>query len=154
MYKQILCPIDGSATSHCGMQEAIQLAKDQHAKLRLLHVVDKYFPILDYSADFNLIYIDDILQKNGKKVLKSAEVTAQAAGIEVETKMLETIGGSVAKLIVNEVKEWPADLIVMGTHGLRGVGRLVLGSDAENVVRTSPVPVLLVRNLQDSERDA
>ena len=63
-----------------------------------------------------------------------------------ESKIVEALGGRVSKFVLNQVVEWSADLIVMGTHGLRGIERLVIGSDAETVVRTSPVPVLLVRN--------
>ena len=66
-------------------------------------------------------------------------------GIPVQTVMLETIAGPAADLIVRQAKRWRADLIVLGTHGRRGLRRLVLGSDAEQIVRTSPVPVLLVR---------
>jgi len=145
MYRQIICPIDGSPTSTLGMNEAIRLAKDQNAKLRFLHVIDTYFPILDVTGDLNVIYIDEILRKNGKKVLKKAEDAAHKAGITADSKVLEAIGGRVSKFIVSEAEEWPADLIIMGTHGLRGVERLVMGSDAETVARTSPVPVLLVR---------
>lgn len=145
MYKQIICPIDGSPTSNSGMNEAIQLAKDQNAKLRFLHVIDTYFPILDVTGDLNVIYIDEILRKNGKKVLKKAEDAAHKAGVVADSKVLEAIGGRVSKFVVSEAESWPADLIVMGTHGLRGVERLVIGSDAETVARTSQVPVLLVR---------
>ena len=60
--------------------------------------------------------------------------------------MVEAIGGRVSKFVMHQVKEWPADLVEMGTHGLRGIERLVMGSDAETVVRTSTVPVLLVKN--------
>ncbi len=146
MYKHILCPVDGSLTSNCGMMEAIHLAKDQNAKLRFLHVIDMYFPILDATGDFNVVYIDDVLRENGKKVLKKAEVAAHKAGVEADSRMVEAIGGRVSKFVMHQVKEWPADLIVMGTHGLRGIERLVMGSDAETVVRTSTVPVLLVKN--------
>ena len=146
MYKQILCPIDGSPTSNCGMLEAIHLAKDQHAKLRFLHVIDMHFPILDATGDFNVVYLDDVLRENGKKVLKKAEIAAHKAGVEVDSRTVEAIGGRVSKFVMQQVKEWPADLIVMGTHGLRGIERLVMGSDAETVVRTSLVPVLLVRD--------
>ena len=59
--------------------------------------------------------------------------------------MIESFGGRAAEFIVAQAKKWGADLIVLGTHGRRGVKRLVMGSDAEQVVRTSPVPVLLVR---------
>jgi nucleotide-binding universal stress UspA family protein len=57
----------------------------------------------------------------------------------------EIVGGPAADVIVREAKKQRADLIVLGTHGRRGMRRLVLGSDAEQVVRMSPVPVLLVR---------
>ena len=60
--------------------------------------------------------------------------------------MLEHFGGQAASLIVEDAKKWKADLIVLGTHGRRGIRRLVMGSDAEEIVRTSPVPVLLVRS--------
>lgn len=146
MYRHIVCPIDGSKTSTLGMNEAIRLAKDQNAELRFLHVIDTYFPILDVTGDLNVIYIDEILRKNGKKVLKKAEDAAHKAGITADSKVLEAIGGRVSKFIVSEAEEWPADLIIMGTHGLRGIERLVMGSDAETVARTSPVPVLLVRS--------
>jgi nucleotide-binding universal stress UspA family protein len=145
MYKQILCPIDGSPTSNCGMMEAIHLAKDQNAKLRFLHVIDMYFPILDATGDFNMVVIDDVLRENGKKVIHKAEAAAHKAGVEADSRMVEAIGGRVSKFVTQQVKEWPADLIVMGTHGLRGIERLVMGSDAETIVRTSLVPVLLVR---------
>jgi nucleotide-binding universal stress UspA family protein len=152
MYKQIICPVDGSATSNNGMHEAIKLAKDNDAKLRFLHVIDTYFPILDVTGDLNVIYIDEILRKNGKKVLKKAEDAAHKAGVNADSKVLEAIGGRVSKFVVSEAEEWPADLIVMGTHGLRGIERLVMGSDAETVARTSPVPVLLVRNAHTEKK--
>ena len=146
MYKKILCPVDGSPTSNCGMMEAIHLAKDQNAKLRFLHVIDMYFPIMDATGDFNVVYIDDVLRENGKKVLKKAEVAAHKAGVEADSRMVEAIGGRVSKFVMHQVKEWPADLVVMGTHGLRGIERLVMGSDAETLVRASTVPVLLVKD--------
>lgn len=146
MYKKILCPVDGSPTSNCGMMEAIHLAKDQNAKLRFLHVIDMYFPIMDATGDFNVVYMDDVLRENGKKVLKKAEVAAHKAGVEADSRMVEAIGGRVSKFVMHQVKEWPADLVVMGTHGLRGIERLVMGSDAETVVRTSTVSVLLVKD--------
>lgn len=64
-------------TSNCGMMEAIHLAKDQNAKLRFLHVIDMYFPTMDATGNFNMVYIDDVLSENGKKVLKKAEVVAR-----------------------------------------------------------------------------
>jgi len=146
MYKHILCPVDGSPISNIGMQEAIQLAKDQNAKLRFFHVIDTYVPILDMAGDFNVAYMVDILRENGDKVISKAKKAAEKAGIAADVQTFESVGGRAASYIVAEAEKWPADLIVMGTHGLRGVSRLVMGSDAENVLRTSKVPVLLVKN--------
>jgi nucleotide-binding universal stress UspA family protein len=148
MYKQILCPVDGSPASNSGLNEAILLAKDQHAKLRFLHVIDTFFPILDISGDLNSIYMTDILRENGKNILIKAEAAAQNSGVPADSIMIEAIGGRVSKSVVSQVEEWHADLIVMGTHGQRGLERLVIGSDAQAILRTSPVPVLLVRNDQ------
>jgi nucleotide-binding universal stress UspA family protein len=146
MYKQILCPVDGSPASNSGLNEAILLAKDQHAKLRFLHVIDTFFPILDISGDLNIIYMSDILRENGKNILKKAEAAAQHSGVPADSIMIEANGGRVSKSVVSQVEEWHADLIVMGTHGQRGLERFVIGSDAQAILRTSPVPVLLVRN--------
>ncbi|MDP3743078.1 MAG: universal stress protein [Methylotenera sp.] len=146
MYKRILCPIDGSPSSNRGMLEAIHLAKDQNSKLRFLHVVDTFYPMMDVTAGLNVIEIADALSENGKKILKNAVDTAQKEGLTTDSVIREAIGDAVAQFIVSEAKKWPADLIVMSTHGLRGIERLVMGSDAETVVRTSHVPVLLIRS--------
>lgn len=144
MYKRIFCPVDGSPSSNRGMLEAIQLAKDQNAQLRFLHVIDTYVPMMDLTADFNVIQIADSLRKSGKNILKKAVANAVKEGLTADSILKEIIGNTVSEFIVSEAKEWSADLIVMSTHGLRGIKRLVMGSDAETVVRTSPIPVLLV----------
>lgn len=146
MYTKILVPIDGSATSICGLNEAVRIAKSQGSQLRLLHIVNEF--ILDYTYTPG-IYANDIidaLREGGKKVLGEAQNLVQQQGIAPRCAcvMLETIGGSAADLIIAQAKEWPADLIVMGTHGRRGLRRFAMGSDAESVVRSAPVPVLLV----------
>lgn len=69
----------------------------------------------------------------------------RAAGIEVDGRLIEAIGEPTGKFVVAETKDWPAHLIVCGTHGRGGLKRLLMGSDAEYIVRHSPVPVLLVR---------
>jgi nucleotide-binding universal stress UspA family protein len=146
MYTQILCPVDGSETSNCGMTEAIKLAKDQKARIHFLHVVDNYFPIMDTTGDLNYIDITEILREHGKKILKKAEESAKLAGLSADSELVVTNRGKVYQSILDQISKNKADLIVMGTHGLRGFERLVMGSDAESLVRTSPVPVLLVRN--------
>ena len=70
---------------------------------------------------------------------------AREAGITVDTQLVEAFGGRAGEHILQAAQEWPADIIVCGTHGRRGLRRIVLGSDAEYLVRRSPVPILLVR---------
>ena len=147
MYKKILVPIDGSPASSLGLTEAIKLAKDQGAKLRLFHLVDEYVAVSSMDG----VTLDtgdllDALRQTGKKIVAKAEAQARRHGLTPEAVMLESFGGRAADFIVQQAKKWGADLIVLGTHGRRGVKRLVMGSDAEQVIRTTPVPVLLVRS--------
>lgn len=153
MYKRILCPIDGSSTSNHGILEAVKLAKDQGAQLRFVHIVDTYIPTIDDVGSLIPVNVSDILQKNAEEVIENAKDIAKDAGVVADAKVAETLGGRPAKEIIKQAKDWSADLIVMGTHGLRGFNRIIMGSDAENVVRTSSIPVMLVNasNEQESE---
>jgi nucleotide-binding universal stress UspA family protein len=87
----------------------------------------------------------DLLREAGEQVVARAEAAARKHGLRPESVIVEVTGGRAADAVVAEAKAWGADLIVLGTHGRRGAGRLVMGSDAEEIVRTTPVPVLLVR---------
>jgi nucleotide-binding universal stress UspA family protein len=145
MFKRILVPIDGSATANLGLREAVRLAKNQKAQLCLLHVVDEFF--MTQAAD-GLAYTDemfDALRDGGRKLLSRAETAVRKQGLKPRSVLAETLTGGVAGVIVQQAKKWKADLIVMGTHGRRGVRRVVMGSDAEQVLRTTRVPVLLFR---------
>jgi nucleotide-binding universal stress UspA family protein len=143
-YKRILVPVDGSPTSAKGMKEAIKLARAGRGKLRLLHVVEEYVAFAAPEVGVNVGPILDAMKAAGRKTLARVARSASAAGVRPETALVEDFGSRVADAIVEQAKRWRADLIVMGTHGRRGVKRALLGSDAELVVRYSPVPVLLV----------
>ena len=145
MYRKILVPIDGSETSKRGLTEACRLAKEQGAKLRCLFVIDEHYLTANYMG---FMYTPDLLDKlrdNGKEILDEASEQARKNGVQVESVMRESAERRVSHKILDEAKTWAADLIVMGTHGRRGLSHLALGSDAELVVRESPVPVLLIR---------
>ena len=145
-YKRILVPVDGSQTARLGLEEAIRFAKDQKAALQVVHVVDEHGAVLS-SGEVGA-YIADLvplLRKRGRDVLRNAERRVRREGLPCSSVLLETLLGPAADLIVRQAKKWRAQLIVLGTHGRRGMRRLVLGSDAEQIVRASPVPVLLVR---------
>ena len=147
MYQRILAAIDDSATSDRSLQEAIGLAKDQHAKLRIVYVVDK---LTIYSSTQLPPEIEKSWIHIGHEILNKAQQSARSDGIDAEVKLLETeiIGEGMAEAIAEEAKAWPADLVVAGTHGRTGLNHLLMGSMAEGIVRTCPVPILLVRDLQ------
>jgi len=145
MYKRILAPVDGSRASTRGLQEAIGLAQARGVKLRLLHVVDESVLTLHPEAIAGTGEMIDSFVAAGKRCLKNAVALASRHGVKCETAMYENMTGRVADFILSEAKKWRADLIVMGTHGRRGFEHVLLGSDAEAVVRSSTVPVLLVR---------
>jgi len=144
MYRKILVPIDSSPTAALGLNEAIRLAKDQNAALRVVHVVDKMAIIGVAEAGMNPRPVLAKLARSGRAILDAARRSAKKAGVEAETVLREPLTKRVADEVLREAKKWRADLIVMGTHGRRGVRRLVLGSDAEQIVRQADVPVLLL----------
>ena len=145
MYRQLLVPLDGSEPSALGLAEAIEVAKHQGGVLRLIHVVNEVV-LSSPHAGFAAGQIIDGLRESGKAILNDGERQARAAGVNVDTILEEALGGQAGSHIMQQAKAWRADLIVMGTHGRRGVRRMVMGSDAEYVVRHTPVPVLLVRS--------
>lgn len=151
MYKRILVPVDGSPTATQGLREAIKLAGDQGAAILLLHVVDEWRVAAGDIAAVNLDAGSKALREAGAELLQKAAAQVREAGLEVETALVEELGTPVGECIVRRAREWPADLIVCGTHGRRGMSRLLLGSSAEYIVRHATVPVLLVRVAERNE---
>ena len=143
-YKRILVPIDGGETSGRALRDAVGLARKSRAKLRLLHVVEEYAAFAAPELAVNAGPVLDAIVSAGRNTLARVERRVRKLGIKPETALIDNVGGRVADEIVWQAKRWRADLIVMGTHGRRGLQRAMLGSDAELVVRYSPVPVLVV----------
>jgi len=146
MYRRILVPVDGSGPSDKALAVAIRLAKEQHAALRLVHVVDVLPPAgLDGTAFIDFDTYRDSMLAAGREIIKRAETRARAARVSAEGKLLETLAHDVSEALVDHAKRWRADLITIGTHGRTGLARVFLGSVAEGVIRHAPVAVLLVR---------
>jgi len=129
-----------------GLNEALRLARNQKARVRLIHIVDEITIFSSAEGGLNIEPVIESLKSGGKRILERAAKLAASRGIKAETELFENATSRVAGVLVARARRWCAELIVMGTHGRRGVNRLVLGSDAELVVRNSPVPVLLVRS--------
>jgi nucleotide-binding universal stress UspA family protein len=145
MYSRILVPVDGSAPAECGLREAIRIARATQAKVIVLNIVNEFPILMDPVAMSDYNNLLEVLRRNGEEIAEKAAKTVRDAGLECEGTVLDATAASVASLIVDEVAKRGCDLVVMGTHGRRGMKRLALGSDAELVVRHSPVPVLLVK---------
>jgi nucleotide-binding universal stress UspA family protein len=146
MYQRILVPVDGSTTSKHGLDEAIRLAKLTGARLRLLHVIDGL--IFSTGPELATADVVGVLIDAGAQILSEAKARVEANGVEVDIFLSKSFGSRVCDIVVEQAKLWNADLVVIGTHGRRGIGRVFIGSDAEQVVRTAPVPVLLVRSTE------
>lgn len=145
MYQTILVPVDGSETAERGLQEALKLAQVMKSKLHLLNVVDEYPLMVEMASVVNAEELRQSMRQYADGVLAKASQAAGKLGIAAESHRAEITSGRVASVILSKARELGCDLIVMGTHGRRGLRRLTLGSDAELVVRAAPVPVLLVR---------
>jgi len=147
MYQRILVPVDGSDPSKRGLDEALKIALELGSKIRLLHVVDDASLAMPVGAfAVNMSELLASLAQAGEQILAEAKRIAQARGVVVDTTTRHCSAGRVSDAIVQEAAEWRSDLIVIGTHGRRGAGRFFLGSDAEQVLRVAPAPVLLVRD--------
>jgi len=149
-YQRILVPIDGSPTSTRGLDEAIGVAKLTGASLRLLHVMDELAFVSGFESGAS--YAKEVvpkLRRRAATILDSGRKRAEAGGVPVDTLLVECFARRTHEIVCEEAIAWKADLIVAGTHGRRGVRRVMLGSDAEQIARTAPVPILLVRAPED-----
>ena len=145
LFKRIAVAIDGSSVAKIALRESIKLAKDQQSALRIVFVVDVVQ--LSTESPYELTEYEDAVRKEGDKVLKQAAALARKVGVEAETVRLEvqSLQDHIADEIARNAQAWRADLIVIGTHGRRGLSRMFIGSVAESLIRIAPAPVLLVR---------
>jgi nucleotide-binding universal stress UspA family protein len=142
MYKKILVPLDGSKTAEGVLSHAKALAYSEGAELILLTVASN--PTMDYVFSDPGIAQSAIeeQQTRSKKYMTEMESQLKAAGFKVSALLRE---GAVADVILRTAEEINADVIAMSTHGRTGPARWLLGSVADRVVRSSKVPVLLIR---------
>jgi nucleotide-binding universal stress UspA family protein len=145
MFRRMLVPVDGSAAASAALAQAIGLARESGSRLRIVHVIGEIEGIYAQAHGWDMTRVLGQLKHAATELLGSALKRAHEAGVEAETGVLESPDRPVWGSIVDDAVRWRADVIVIGTHGRRGISRLVMGSDAESVIRSSPVPVLTVR---------
>lgn len=141
-FKKILVPVDGSTTSNRALDMAFKLASGAPVRLRLLHAIDElaYISGYEYSPDFFTM-----AREYGQKILDQALNQAKTLGIDAEIKLIDLPAQRLGETVATEAREWGAELIIVGTHGRKGIGRVFLGSGAEQIIRLAPVPILVIR---------
>jgi nucleotide-binding universal stress UspA family protein len=144
MYKRIIVAIDECETSKVALLQAIYLSKILQAKLCIVNVAEE-FPM----QVSELMFIEEykkVAKEYGCSILRIAELNAKNENISYETHLIEASNtvDSIAQKIIQFVKVWEAELLVLGTHGRRGFDRLFLGSVAEETSRISNTPLLLI----------
>jgi nucleotide-binding universal stress UspA family protein len=147
MYKRIAVAVDGSDTSIMALNEAVKLAKLTGASVLLLHVCEEmpFVWNVDGMTSMPMTDLSHDLVETGKKLLHQDKVRVEESGISAETKLVEDYSGRIGAVISAEAESWLADLLVVGTHGRKGLDRILMGSVAEGVMRTASMPLLLVR---------
>jgi nucleotide-binding universal stress UspA family protein len=142
IYNRIMVAVDGSSTSILALKEAVQLAKNQKAKLLIIHVAEDL-----YVGDTDLDALIAARRAEGQKILNMMKELAHKSKVEFETQLTGfDSSGRISEQIIDKAKAWSADLIVIGTHGRHGFNHILMDSVAEGVIRIATTPVLLIRS--------
>jgi nucleotide-binding universal stress UspA family protein len=148
MYKRILVATDGSESAAKALHQAIALGKALGAQIKIVHVTPPWRTLdVSLAADAGVRNpigdYEELAARSARRILGAAEETAKAAGIACDTiHVADTVP---AEGIVTTARDNDCDLIVMGTHGRRGLRQLLLGSQTTEVLARSVIPVLVVR---------
>lgn len=146
-FRRIVVPVDGSPTSNKALVAALQIARDAGGSVRLVHVMDALSYVTGFEAGPIVL---EAAHEGAERVLVAALEIANSAGVTAQTQLIDRPGERLGDCIAREARDWKADLVVVGTHGRRGVSRMLLGSGAEEVIRLAPVPVLVIHGDEDA----
>ncbi|KAB1187307.1 MULTISPECIES: universal stress protein [Haloferax] len=147
MYNTILVPLDGSGPSDSALDEAMGLAKAMDATVHALYVVDER---VLHATQLDAGGLVRAYEKEGERIVSKAVEAGDEAGVEVVTAVEN---GSPHRTILRYADEHDVDLIVMGTHGRRGLERYLIGSVTERVLRITDVPILTIRGEESPMED-
>jgi nucleotide-binding universal stress UspA family protein len=159
MYKNILVAIDGSPTSDFALREALKFGQIG-CKIIAVSVIDN--PLVNYeygtpytTATFDYDQIHAGFCQQAETILTNAQNEARRTDdVSIETYIIDmgihSDNDGIAGALEKAAKQYDADLIIIGTHGRRGIKRFFLGSVAEEVIRKSQIPVLIIRGPQEA----
>lgn len=147
MFKRIMVAVDTSKMSASALTKAIALAKDQKARLCIIHVVD-YSSLVMGGEGINIDALHESTKKLGQVVLNRAAARAKRHGVKAEILLVDKSCESmkhIADVVIKSAKKWRADLLTISSHAYKGISRIMFGSVADEVIRGTKIPVLLVR---------
>ena len=145
MFKHILLPVDGSAASAEAVQKGLALARAFSSTVTVIYVIDPY-AFTGMGTDFSYGQTEYLNAANAeaRETLAAAQALFTAQGVTAQTSVIEA--QSIYRGILDTADSTGADLIVMGSHGRRGLEKLVLGSVTAQVLSHAQLPVLVVRS--------
>ncbi len=141
-FRRILVPVDGSSTSNKALATALEMARAADGCVHLVHVVDELAYLTGFEASSQIL---TLVREGGEHVLADAAAIARSTGVPADTALVDEPGQRRGAAVPAAAAAWKADLVVLGTHGRRGIGRALLGSGAEQIIRLAPAPVLVIR---------
>jgi nucleotide-binding universal stress UspA family protein len=150
MYQKIVVALDGSDSSRWALYEALKFAQLTQARLHAVYVVHPWC-MSRYAGYFDPDQLRIVLRDDGRIALEEARRAMAERGMPGDTEIEETedAADDIPHCLARCVQRQGAGLVVMGTQGRHGIGRMLLGSVAEAFLRHADVPVLLVRSPQD-----
>jgi nucleotide-binding universal stress UspA family protein len=153
MYERMLVPLDGSEVAEGILPFVEQVAGPLDAEVVLFRVIEPPSPV-ELVASAGVVAADTFTVRDveAKAYLSELQRRLSKKGLRIRTRV--ALGGPPAEEILAAIKATSADLVAMATHGRSGIGRALLGSVAESVLRASPVPVLMIRTMARGERGA
>jgi nucleotide-binding universal stress UspA family protein len=149
MFKRILVPTDGSTLSARAVRLAIRLARGERARIFALHVIEPFTPppFTDVVVTYPEMYSPEQYRKStearARKLLARVEAAAKKERVACESVVV--IAAPVWRAIVKAARAKRCDLVVMASHGRRGIAAVVIGSETSRVLTHSKIPVLVSR---------
>jgi nucleotide-binding universal stress UspA family protein len=138
-YNSLLVPFDGSDSSKKALLRACELSKSDGSEISVLYVIPRYEEMMDF---FKTETIKKSLYQEAEKIAESAKKIASAQGVPIKAVVQEGHAGEKIVEIADKLKN---DVIVMGTHGWRGMNKAILGSTAERIIAYASCPILIVK---------
>ncbi len=151
MYKRIMIPLDGSQVAECVLPHAETFLKNGLVETAVLIRILEPLPIPMFEAGVNVEYMENVLKNNERQALEYLQKIADGLskyGVSIKCEVLE---GPIADTLASYAEDNKVDLILVATHGRSGIGRWVMGSVADRILRSSRVPVFMVNAASTSD---